>query len=703
MHVPSPVSTDTPAAVPGEASPSPYPPASVPDPAPGERGELSSKGSGDLIDALVATGDAYVIVFDREGTISFTSSSVVDLLGYRPDRLLGNEAEALIDPRDLPTVREKIEAIFAAPGEVVRLEFRMKLRDTGWRVMESVARTLGPTSADDGAVVTARDVTEQKEAERLAEIAERESREKTALLESTSEGIYGVDMQGCCTFMNEAALRMLGYAPEECMGQNMHCLIHHTRADGTHYPLDECFMFQAFRQGKAVRAENELLWRKDGTGFPAFYSSSPIVHDGVLQGAVITFADISEQKEAERALRRAKEEAEDANRAKSEFLSRMSHELRTPMNSILGFGQLLARHETSEDKRRNIDHIMRAGKHLLRLINEVLELARIEANRLQLSIEPVKLEPIVQEAIGLVRPLAEQHGCMVVDTVIAGEDLFVRADRQRLTQVLLNLLSNAIKYNRPGGSVTLWYDSENAAIDGRPLEGPVRIHVRDSGRGIPPERLDELFIPFSRLGAEDTDIEGTGLGLALSQRLVEAMGGRLSVESVVGEGSTFTVELVLTESPVARWASANGDAVAPAPERVVRPATLLYIEDNLANYTLIESIFAGHPQIRLLAAMQGRRGLDLAVEHLPDLILLDLHLPDIPGDEVLRLLRGDSRTRGIPLIIISADATPSRIQRLLAAGADDYITKPLDVDEFLATIDRVLGPEPAGPQRVPPA
>jgi PAS domain S-box-containing protein len=657
-----------------------------------QRSERALRQSEEHIHALVESGSGYIMIFDRDGTVTYVGPLVEKLLGYRPEQVLGKWADTLIHPEDLPHVHQMIGAIFATPGEVVRLEFRIRSDEGRWRVFESFGRTLRADSGDSGAVVNARDITAHKEAERLAEIAERERREKTALLESTSEGIYGVDLRGCCTFVNEAALRMLGYASEECMGQNMHRLMHHTRPDGTPYPEEECFIFQAFRQGRGVRAENEVLWRKDGTAFPAFYSSSPILQDGVVQGAVITFADITDYKEAEQALRRAKAEAENANRAKSDFLSRMSHELRTPMNSILGFGQLLARQEPAADKRRSIDHILRAGKHLLRLIDEVLDLARIEANRQQLSLEPVKVDSVVQEAISLIRPLAEQRDCLLVDARTENDDLHVRADRQRLTQVLLNLLSNAIKYNRPGGRVTVWCDTAEGAGGRRLEERRVRIHVRDTGHGIPTERLDELFVPFSRLGAEQTDVEGTGLGLALSQRLVEAMAGHLSVESVVGEGSTFSVELTLTESPIARWANASLEAAgSPAPERAMRAATLLYVEDNLANFSLIQSILAAHPQVHLIPALQGRRGLDLAGEHVPDLILLDLHLPDIPGEEVLRQLRSDERTRDIPVVIISADATLSRIQRLRAAGADDYLTKPLDVDGFLAAVERALG------------
>jgi CheY-like chemotaxis protein len=363
----------------------------------------------------------------------------------------------------------------------------------------------------------------------------------------------------------------------------------------------------------------------------------------------------------------------------------MSHELRTPMNSILGFAQLLARQDLPADQGRAVDHILKAGRHLLTLINEVLDIARIEANRQQLSLEPVRVSGVLQEALSLIRPLAEQRGC-TLGQVGAECDPFVRADRQRLMQVLLNLLSNAIKYNRPGGSVRV----ACATVRGEAGAARLRVSVHDTGAGIAPERFGELFVPFSRLGAERSGIEGTGLGLALSQRLIEAMGGAITVETVPGEGSAFHLELEIVASPLERLAEERGTRPRAESSSADRPATLLYIEDNLANLTLIETILAARPHCTLVPALQGRLGLDLAREHRPDLILLDLHLPDLPGDEVLQRLRADPRTRETPVVVISADATSRRVVQLRAAGAYAYLTKPLDIDHFLATIDAVL-------------
>jgi CheY-like chemotaxis protein/anti-sigma regulatory factor (Ser/Thr protein kinase) len=330
-----------------------------------------------------------------------------------------------------------------------------------------------------------------------------------------------------------------------------------------------------------------------------------------------------------------------------------------------------------------VQHILTAGEHLLNLIHEVLDIARIESGRQQLSIEPVRLGTVMQEAVGLVRPLASARGVWVSESFGPAADAFVRADKQRLAQVLLNLLSNAVKYNRAGGQVRLTCE---------PVAGAKRIAVRveDSGRGIPADRLGELFVPFARLGAEASDVEGTGLGLALSQRLVEAMGGALELERTSAAGSVFRVLLETTDDPVREAVTQSGIWPIPVPPGSGKPATLLYIEDNLANLSLVEQILEARPEWRLVPALQGRLGVDLAREHLPDVVLLDLHLPDIPGDEVLRQLRADPRTAAIPVVVISADATPNAVERLRAAGATAYLTKPLRVHRFVRTIEAAL-------------
>jgi CheY-like chemotaxis protein len=404
--------------------------------------------------------------------------------------------------------------------------------------------------------------------------------------------------------------------------------------------------------------------------------------DGAPDGVVMVSRDVTEHVALEDALKGAKDDAERANKAKSEFLSRMSHELRTPLNAVLGFGQLLEMDHLNEEQLESVHQILRGGKHLLDLINEVLDIARIESGRLSMSQEPVLVKEALQEALDLIQPLAAERKVGLVVRESEAVRRHVLADRQRLKQVLLNLISNGVKYNREGGGVTVLCTE----IPGDRL----RIEVSDGGPGIAPEKMDRLFVPFDRLGAENTGVEGTGLGLALSRHLVEAMGGTLRAESTLDVGTTFFVELAITESPEELFARA-AEAELAAMERSGRHGTLLYIEDNPANLKLVERVIAAHSDLELLSAMQGSIGLDLARQHGPDLVLLDLHLPDMPGIDVLQNLQNDPRTSQIPVVVISADATKAQIQRLLDAGAKAYLTKPIDVQQFVQVVGEMLG------------
>jgi CheY-like chemotaxis protein len=356
----------------------------------------------------------------------------------------------------------------------------------------------------------------------------------------------------------------------------------------------------------------------------------------------------------------------------------MSHELRTPLNAILGFGQLIERQSDSTQRHR-VGYILNAGRHLLNLINEVLDISRIEAGKMQLSLEPVRLADAVAEAADLLRPLAAGRQISVSVADDLDGDCFVRGDRQRLKQVLLNLVTNAINYTPAGGRVDIFYAHTG--------EDAVRLSVRDSGRGIAADKLSRIFTPFDRLGAEDSEVEGTGLGLALCHRLVTAMEGIIGVHSIVGDGSTFWFELPATESPLNCIPQAAAGAADPPPQPNDDRRRILYVEDNLSNVALIEQALADRTEVELMTAMQGRLGYDLAVQHSPDLILLDLHLPDLPGWEVLRKLRQHPATHHIPVVIISADATKRQIDRLLAAGARSYLPKPIDLKEFYRAID----------------
>jgi len=502
--------------------------------------------------------------------------------------------------------------------------------------------------------------------------AEQTMRDQARLLDLAPDAILARDIDGRINYWNAGATKCYGFTREEALGRVSQELL------ATRFPVPLAAIEDRLLQ--TGRWEGELVQtRKDGSEIVvASRWALRTDADGQPFQVLVINTDVTEQKRAASELRVAKEEAERANQAKSEFLSRMSHELRTPLNAILGFGQLLEMRELEEEERDSVKEIIKGGKHLLELINEVLEISRIEAGKLAISPEAVPVHDLVAESMSLIRPLAEPAGLTLRYEEAGCEGQHVFGDLQRLKQVLLNLLSNAVKYNVEGGSVRLWCGSGP--------EDTLRISVSDTGRGIPADRLDLLFEPFERLGVEQTHPEGTGLGLALSKRLVEAMGGAIGMTSTVGEGSVFWIDLQRAEDPAER-ADIPEDAGDDTTSRPRPSRTALYIEDNLSNLKLIQRVLTQRPEIKLIAAMHGRMGLDLAREHRPDVILLDLQLPDMSGREILEALKVQPATREIPVVVISADATKGQVRELLAAGARAYLTKPLDVPQFLKVLD----------------
>lgn len=477
-------------------------------------------------------------------------------------------------------------------------------------------------------------------------------------------------------YWNQAFLQILGIDPDGEVPPVDRLLATHMHPDDIRKWVSG---LTAIRAGRSVDDEVRIL-RADGQLRWLRMRRSPVRDvDGVIIRSAGTTEDITDRKSAESALRFAQSEADRANAAKNEFLSRMSHELRTPLNAVLGFAQLLEMDQLTESQADSVGYIMRGGRHLLALINDVLDIAGIEADRLELSIEPVHVGTALTDALVMVRSQARDAGIELrLDDTGPAAQLYVQVDQRRLRQVLINLLSNAIKYNRRDGTVSVSAEEVGTR--------QVRLVVADSGIGIRSEHMDRLFVPFDRLGQQVSGIEGAGIGLALSQRLVSFMGGHFDAHSEFGSGSVFGVTLPRSDHVDQPVADAHVDPAAPeAPDTA---CTLLYIEDNHSNVRLLQRILQRRPHWNLVHTDRGQHGIELAHECDPTLIMLDLHLPDISGIEVLRQLRDQPDRAFRPLVVASADASPGQVSRLMAAGVDAFVTKPLDVHDVLALLDQ---------------
>jgi signal transduction histidine kinase/ActR/RegA family two-component response regulator len=536
--------------------------------------------------------------------------------------------------------------------------------------------------------------------EGLTEFQRQEALLKTgalqnAILHSANFSIIATDEKGIIQLFNIGAERMLGYRAAEVVNKISPSDIHDpqevlARAQALSLelatPITPGFEALAFKASRGIEDSYELTYiRKDGSRFPVIVSITALRddHDDII-GYLLIGADNSVRKQVEAELISAKAAAEKANLAKSDFLSSMSHELRSPLNAILGFAQLMESGSPlpTPVQKASIDQILQAGWYLLDLINEVLDLALIESGKLSMSQEPVSLVDVMLECQAMIEPQAQKSGIHMSFPRFEAP-YFVKADRTRVKQVLINLLSNAIKYNRAQGTVEVTCSASTAKR--------LRISVQDSGEGLSPDKLAQLFQPFNRLGQEASAEEGTGIGLVVSKQLVELMGGEIGVESTVGVGSIFWIELNVAAEPQPGAGSHEPLAQIQAhPARGAALRTLLYVEDNRANMQLVEQLIARRPDMRLLMAGDGTRGIALARIHQPEVILMDINLPGISGFQALKILRDDPATAHIPVLAISANAMPRDIQKGLKAGFLRYLTKPIRINEFMQALDRAL-------------
>jgi protein-histidine pros-kinase len=616
-----------------------------------------------------------IIVANPSGIIVLANAQAERLFGYDPRELDGKQIEILLPDRFRHMHVGHRSRYFDQPrtrtmGAGLDLH---GLRKDGAEFPVEIS--LAPIQTEAGAFVISaiRDVSERKKAEQKFR----------GLLESAPDAIVIVDQHGEIVLVNSQTEILFRYPRAELIGKKIEILI--PARFGDKHPAFRSGFFEQARP-RSMGAGLELFGiRSDGSEFPVEISLSPLdTEDGVLVSSAIR--DITDRKLIERALNEQKYELERANLAKDRFLTSMSHELRTPLNAILGFSQLLANEllpSTEIQKRTFVHNIVTSGKHLLALIDEILDLAKIESGNVSLSLEPVGLAQLIAEVAIMVAEQAGQRGIRMLYPE-PGSTMAVRADHTRLKQIILNLLSNAIKYNRKGGAVVL-----NVVIS---VPNRIRISIQDTGGGLSQDQIEALFQPFNRLGQEAGAEEGTGIGLVVSKRLVELMNGTMGVTSTVGVGSVFWIEFEKENPEQIQKNQADDLRTLPFPHvmDLNTPATILYIEDNPVSLRLVEEIISFRPDLALISAVNAQSGIALAQSQQPNVILMDINLPGMSGNEAKRVLSADERTAHIPVIAVTANAMTGDIKKGIAAGFVRYLTKPIDVDVLLATIDDTL-------------
>ncbi|MDQ1060391.1 PAS domain S-box-containing protein [Arthrobacter globiformis] len=593
------------------------------------------------------------------------------------DALLHNSTEPAVNPDEVPTpaLIKLVATSLSEPADDQTMTFRLGDQLAAYRPQVKMFNVPG-----DPAEYLVVQFAALAEPDSIEHDLHSTIRQLKDLLDNSAALMYVKDLDGRYLIANHYYARRLGVTAESIIGLTDYDLFPKAVADNYSNNDD-----MVIRTASSIEVEELLATDRDQSELDEdsrwLSIKFPLLDDAgkpYALGAIST--DITDRKRAERAAREAMHDAERANRSKSEFLSRMSHELRTPLNAILGFAQLLQDLPLSPRAAESTSHILDAGKHLLALVNDVLDITWIEAGAPGIASAPVPAIDSIHQALKLVRPLAAAQDIEIASDLHGALHRYVLADTQRLRQVFINLLSNAVKFNNPQGAVRVWCEV---------VDGALRFLVMDTGPGMSEDDVERLFKPFVRLD-QSASIEGSGLGLALSRRLVEEMGGSLGIEHTApGEGSTFYVDMPLAPAP-----EEDLDTSAPKKDAVdtsdAAHATILQIEDTYANIRLVENIISGMGGLNLISATSGESGVALAQDNAPQLILLDVNLSDMSGVEVVKLLQQDQRTKDIPVIILSADATPARIAELRSMKILDYLTKPFDIEHFARTVRQAL-------------